>query len=63
MKDMFDVEIEIGNTVLKPERYGSSAAYITVRTVTNIKDGKIYLDDSKVAIQYPDRLVVFNKEE
>ena len=58
MKDMFDVEIEVGDVVLKPTMLGRSP-FIEKRIVTKIDGNKIYLDDSKVAINYPDRLVVF----
>jgi hypothetical protein len=62
MNVMFGVEIKIGDVVLKPTMLGRSPI-IEERKVSDIRNGKIYLDESKVAIQYPDRLVVFNSEE
>jgi len=59
MNDMFGMTIIAGDVVLKPKMLGRSP-FIEKRTVTLIKDGKIYLDDSKVAINFPERLVVFN---
>lgn len=61
MKDKFGVEIKVGDTILKPLILGRSP-FIDKRIVREIRDGKLYLDDSKVAIRYPERLVVFNKE-
>jgi hypothetical protein len=61
MKDKFGVEIKVGDVVLKPSMWGRSP-FIDERIVREIRDGKLYLDDSKVAIRYPERLVVFNKE-
>lgn len=58
MKDMFGVEIEVGDIVLKPTTYGRSPI-IEKRIVTLIVGDKIYLDNSKVTIVYPERLVVY----
>lgn len=59
MKDMFGVEIKVGDKVLKPMSLGRSPV-IALRTVSSIVGDNLYLDDSKVAIWYPERLVVFN---
>lgn len=58
MKDMFGTIIEVGDIVLKPMLLGRSP-FIEKRVVSVIADNKIYLDDSKVAIRFPERLVVF----
>lgn len=58
MKDMFGNDLLVGDVVLKPESIGRSPM-ITKRTVTKIDGGKLYLDNSKVAIIYPSRLVLY----
>lgn len=58
MNDMFELEIKVGDVVLKPTMLGRSP-FIERRIVTRIVGNKIYLDESKVAINYPERLVVF----
>lgn len=52
--------IEPGMLVVKPKTSGRSAL-LEIRTVREIRDGKLYLDDSHVAIQYPGRLLVINE--
>lgn len=47
----------VGQTVLKPCTSGRSA-FIEQRTVTRIENSRLYLDNSKVAINYPERLWV-----
>ena len=47
----------VGQTVLKPCTSGRSA-FIEQRTVTRIENNRLYLDNSKVAINYPERLWV-----
>ncbi len=60
MKDMFGKTICVGDVVLKPTMFGRSP-FIEERFVSSIENGKIYLDDSKVAIRFPERLVVFKQ--
>lgn len=60
MKDMMGIEIKVGQLVLKPTLWGRSPV-IEQRIVTAIIGDKIYLDDSKVAIKIPDRLVVYDE--
>ena len=55
-KDFFGAEIKLGDRLLKPQVEGRSAVLVRC-TVTRIENGKIYLDNSKVAIQYPGRCV------
>lgn len=35
---------------------------LSICTVTSIKDGKIYLDDSTIAIRYPKRLLIIEQD-
>jgi len=49
------LQFEVGQTVLRAITAGRSALLET-RIVTRIEGGKLYLDNSKVAIQYPNRL-------
>jgi hypothetical protein len=60
-RDHFERIIEVGMTVVKPAMSGRSAIP-EIRKVTSIKNGKIYLDESRVAINYSGRLVVIDKQ-
>ncbi len=55
-KDFFRSEIKIGDHLLKPEKFGQSPVFVSCK-VTAITEGKIYLDNSKVPIQFPGRCV------
>ena len=55
--DHFKREIKVGHVVVKPAMSGRSAIP-EVRRVKRITDGKIYLDESKVPINYSGRLVI-----
>jgi len=57
LDDMLLRRINVGDTVARAAVAGRSA-YLEIRKVTSIRNGKIYLDDSKVAIRYPCRLLV-----
>lgn len=57
IKDQNEKEISLGDYVYKPYTSGRSA-YVDLRVVTRIENGKLYLDDSKVPIQCPERLVI-----
>lgn len=41
MRDVFGVEIEVGNIVVKGCRPGSSGPYLEVREVLEVEDGRI----------------------
>jgi hypothetical protein len=45
----------VGQTVLRAVTSGRTA-YLCEQVVTRIENGKMYLDNSKVAIQYPERI-------
>lgn len=40
----------------------TSEGHLTISTVTRIEDNKIYLDNSKVAIRYPNRLLIIEQD-
>lgn len=56
LRDKVGHIIEEGMLVVKPYTSGRSAM-LELREV-HIRNGNIYLDDSKVPIQYPERLLV-----
>lgn len=58
--DMRGIAYKVGYKVAKADSYGSSAT-IRVSEVTKIENGKMYLDDAKVAINYPGRMLIINK--
>lgn len=57
--DMRGESFKIGDRVARAYTSGR-ASNLMISVVTNIKEaeGKIYLDDSKVAINYPGRLLI-----
>lgn len=57
IKDYFGFEIKVGDRLVRPVVIGSSAPGLERRTVTDIKNGKMYLDNSKVPIQFPERCI------
>lgn len=58
IKDFFGNEIKVGDRLAKPTvYYSSSSPMIIMCTVTSIQDGKIYLDESKIPIQFPSRCI------
>ncbi len=57
LEDTLKRPIHVGDTVARAAVAGRSA-YIEIRRVTRIENEKIYLDDSKVPIKYPCRLLV-----
>ncbi len=56
MKDKFGNEFELGDEVVHPVMSGKSPC-ASVKKVTRKESGKLYLDNSKVAIQYPSKLI------
>ena len=50
-----------GCKVARPVLYGKSP-YIEICIVTKIKDGKLYLNDSKQAMKFPDRLLIVEQD-
>ena len=60
VKDKLGREFRYGDTVARPVRYGASGAYIDLVKVTCVDGDKIYLNESKQAIRFPDRLIIIN---
>lgn len=60
MKDKLGKEYKVGDTVIRAGRHGSSSAYLYFAKVTRIENGKMYLDDSKVAIVYPNAMIIWD---
>jgi hypothetical protein len=54
--DIFGIEIKVGDRLLKPQVESSSAVLVKC-VVTTISEGKMYLDGSKVPVQFPGRCV------
>lgn len=50
----------VGDMVIRAESVRSSG-YLRLSVVTKIDNGKMYLDDSKVAIRFPGRLLIVTK--
>ncbi|MBW7970967.1 hypothetical protein [Bradyrhizobium sp. BR 10289] len=55
-KDMLGRPLKVGQQVAKA-RSQRSIAFIELRDITKIEDGKVYLG-TKVALNYPDRLLI-----
>lgn len=60
LKDMRGVDFVVGDYVAKAYMSGRSAN-VSVCRVTKIDGDKMYLDNSKVAIRYPGRLLIVTK--
>jgi hypothetical protein len=61
MKDMKGFTFNVGDEVARPVLYGKSP-HIEFCKVTRIQDGKLYLDDSKQAMRFPERLLIVEAE-
>ena len=57
LKDMRGRIIQVGDDVAKAVS-GGRAVNMSICRVTRIEDGKLYLNDSHVAVHYPGRLLV-----
>jgi len=60
LKDMRGQSFVVGDKVVKACTSGR-AVNISICEVTRIEDGKMYLDGSKVAINFPGRLLIVTK--
>lgn len=60
LTDMRGTEYKVGDYVAKADVYGRSAN-LRVSRVTRIENANMYLDDSKVAIRYPGRMLIVTK--
>lgn len=62
MKDLKGFAFNEGCTVARAVLWGKSPM-IELCTVTKIKDGKLYLDESKQAIRFPERLLIVEQDK
>jgi hypothetical protein len=53
-------EFAVGQTIARPEKIGIDSVAVKICKVTRIDGDKIYLDDSKQAIKFPERLAIIN---
>lgn len=58
--DMTGFPIHVGDLVAKAYMYGRSPK-IEIRKVARIDNGKVWLNDSHVPLQHPERLIVVNE--
>lgn len=56
-KDKLENEILAGDTIVRAVSTGSHAPVLAIQKVREIKGDSLYLDDSKVPIKYPGRLL------
>ena len=61
MRDMKGFAFNEGCKVARAVMWGKSPK-IDICEVTKIKDGKIYLDDSKQHIRFPERLLIIEQD-
>lgn len=61
MKDLQGFTFTEGCKVARAVLYGKSPM-IDICTVTRIQDGRLYLDDSKQPIKFPERLLIVEHE-
>jgi hypothetical protein len=61
MKDMKGFPFSLGCQVARSVMWGKSPM-IEICTVTRIQNDKIYLNESKQAIRFPDRLLIVEQE-
>jgi hypothetical protein len=59
--DMMGYPFIVGCRVVRAKLIGQSPM-LTICTVTNIKDGVVYLNDSKQAIRHPERLLIIEMD-
>jgi hypothetical protein len=59
-RDMLGKELAVGDRVAKAATSGR-AVNLSIGNVTRVENGKVYLDNSKVAINYPGRLLIINE--
>lgn len=62
MKDMKGYAFNVGCTVARAVMYGKSPM-IDLCTVTRIENGKLYLDESKQAMRFPERLLIVEQDK
>ena len=58
LKDKLGHKFVMGDKVVRGVKLGSRAVNLQISEVTNLTEDKLYLDDSKIAIVYPGRLLI-----
>jgi hypothetical protein len=61
MKDLMGFSFQVGCKVARAVMWGQSPK-IDICEVTRIEDGKLYLDNSKQAIKFPNRLLIIDQD-
>lgn len=61
LKDARGIPIKAGDKIVRPITSSGRSTNLEFATVREIKDGRIYLDTSKVPIQFPGRMLIINK--
>lgn len=61
MKDKTGFAFNVGCKVARAVIFGKSPI-IDICEVTRIEDGKMYLDNSKQAMKYPERLLIIEQD-
>jgi hypothetical protein len=61
MKDMKGFAFQVGCKVARAVMWGKSPK-LDICEVTRIEDGKIYLDYSKQAMRFPERLLIIEQD-
>ena len=60
LKDIFGNEFKVGDDVVRAMVLGRVPG-LELGKITRIEDGKMYMNNAKVAIRYPGRLMIINK--
>ena len=60
LKDIFGNTFEVGDDVVRAMVLGRVPG-LELGKITRIEDGKMYMNNSKVAIRYPGRLMIINR--
>lgn len=61
MKDLLGFSFTLGCTVARPVLFGKSPV-IEICKVTRLEGNKLYLDNSKVAMKIPSRLLIIEHD-
>lgn len=60
MKDLNKISFKEGDKVVRAVMFGKTPR-LDICIVTKIEDNKMYLDDSKQAIRFPERLLIIKE--
>jgi hypothetical protein len=59
MKDKLGREYKVGDTVIRAYDLG----HLSFEKVTRIENGKMYIEGSKVAINFPERMIIWDNPD